>query len=174
MTALEITPSPSSFTPPSNTNTVIVFQVFLMSKIIIRPKYPLTCLLYMLYSLSRGGNVRFSVCMIKVYARSVFIIILVIWAIYVMVFLLLLLPALRNCGLKGILSASRHHFMEDVQKLNIVHYHTYWTLIHSLGRNRSPEKKERETYSKKGDFSTSILLCLCLWCHFDYFILVQL
>lgn len=62
-------------------------------------------------------------------------------------------PALRNCGLKGILSASRHHFMEDVQKLNIVHYHTYWTLIHSLGRNRSPgrEEGEKNVQQKKGD-----------------------
>ena len=30
-----------------------------------------------------------------------------------------------DCGLKGILSAMRHHFDEDVQSWNIVHYHTY-------------------------------------------------
>lgn len=67
----------------------------------------------------------------------------------------------HDCGLKGILSATRHHFHEDVQKLNIFSYtlNSRFFLFASSPYTFSTEK--RKTY-KKGTYSTSILLCLCL------------
>lgn len=58
-------------------------------------------------------------------------------------------------------------------KLNTVHYHIHSELSAFSAVGNGFREEKRKTY-KKGTRSTSILLCLCLWCHFDYFILVQL
>jgi len=120
----------------------------------------------------------------KVYARSVFIIILVIWVISMMAFLT---------------AEAKRHFKRYNKDVQVEYFFLYYpTYSHSPSltisslltfctrhcvsfsvceyekNNREGKKILRRTYTqKKGTYSTSILLCLCLWYHFDYFILVQ-
>lgn len=90
---------------------------FIMSKIIIRPKYPLTCLFYILST--EAETLR----MIKVNARNVFIIILVILAIRLMAFLSSTFLGLRT---------TTRHFKRYERIIEDVHEVTFPYTLNSL------------------------------------------